>query len=85
MRDRLWRRLESLENRMTRDESVRTIHFMSGNGLPVDATVAIGPANFVCHRHIHEELVDFEIRAQSECPVSRSRPPPILVFTDEEP
>jgi hypothetical protein len=46
---------------------------------------ASGPANFVCHRAIGEELDAFEARADSECRATNPRGPAILVFRTEEP
>jgi hypothetical protein len=84
MRDSLWRRLEALEaaRSVRRDMPVRMINFVRADGLPTNPTVARGPDDYICHRRVGEELEAFQARAFSECRVSRSRPPPILVFME---
>ena len=85
MREMLWRRLEALEEiHGLRDGPVRITHFnfVRADGSEVEGTVATGPANFVCHRRIGEELDAFQARASDECRATHWRGPMIFVFMD---
>jgi hypothetical protein len=88
-RESFKRRLEALEEASKLDAGsleVRHINFVGRDGLPVDATVARGPGDFVCHRAVGEELAEFRLHASNECIASKPRVPvAILVFTKEVP
>jgi hypothetical protein len=49
--------------------------FVDPNGYEQDANCAIGPADFVCHRHADESLEDFKSRADAEVLAGKYRVP----------
>jgi hypothetical protein len=87
MHEAFRRRIETLEEeRKQQNEPVRITHvaFVHADGRQVEATVASGPANFVCHRGIGEELDAFKSRASDECRAASPRGPVVLVFMEEQ-
>ena len=90
MRETWWRRLEALEkSRRLRSLALESRHiiFVDSDGAELQATIAKGPGNFVCHRRADEELVAFHDRVDDELRAFNPHPrvPPILVFMTSEP
>jgi hypothetical protein len=85
MHEKFRRRIEELEEaRRKQDEPLRIVRvvFVGADRKQISATVAQGPAGFVCHRGKDEDLDAFQSRASDECRATCARGP---VFLDDDP